>query len=144
MKTITKHHLYSLGSVSALGLLLAVPATVSAQLDINTGYFSTAGTQLIGFVNNTLVPLLFAVAFLVFIYGIYQYFIAGGSDPEKQSQGRQLAVYAIIGFVLIVALWGIVAIIRTLFGIQGNVGPLTPQVPGAPTINTGDGSVTDT
>lgn len=60
------------------------------------------------FINNVLVPLVFAVAFLVFIWGVFNFFILGGGDEEKQSKGKSLMLYAIVGFVLMISIWGIV------------------------------------
>ena len=60
--------------------------------------------------------LLVVVAFLVFIWGIIQYVIAKG-DEKKLAEGKQVMIYGIIGLTVIVALWGILAlIIFTIFG----------------------------
>ena len=80
-------------------------------------------------VNSFLIPLLLAIAFLMFIYGIFLAFIAGGSDPEKRKEGRNLVIYSIIGFVLIFSLWGIVSYLSSsIFSGTNNPVPavLTP------------------
>ncbi len=63
------------------------------------------------FINNILVPLAFALAFLVFVWGVIQYFLLGGGDEEKQTKGKSLMLYGIIGFVVMVSIWGIVNLI---------------------------------
>jgi fumarate reductase subunit D len=70
------------------------------------------------FMNNTLVPLIFAIAFLVFLWGMFKTFILGGHDEEKQSEGKALMMYAIAGFVLMVSLWGIVNLVANGFGLR--------------------------
>ncbi len=60
------------------------------------------------FINGTLVPFVFAIAFLVFIWGIAKYFILSGASEEGKEQGRQLMIWGIIGFFVMVAVWGIV------------------------------------
>ena len=65
------------------------------------------------FMNETLIPAIFALGFLVFIWGMYKTFILGGSDEEKQSEGRQLMMYTVIGFVVMISLWGIVNLLAS-------------------------------
>jgi len=69
---------------------------------------------IIVFINNTLVPLVFAIAFLVFIWGVFRYFIFDTeSDREK---GKSLMLYGILGFVIMVSVWGLVNAISGGFG----------------------------
>lgn len=75
--------------------------------------------NIVEFMNGVLVPAIFALAFLVFIWGMFQYFILGGHDSEKQEQGRSLMLYAIIGFVLMISVWGIVNLFASGFGFDG-------------------------
>ncbi|MDP2816296.1 MAG: hypothetical protein Q8O19_06420, partial [Rectinemataceae bacterium] len=90
---------------------------------------STLGAYLssiIGFINVYLVPFLFAIAFVVFIWGVFQYFIAGGANEEQREKGKQLVMWGIIAFVIMVSLWGLVNLItNTLnFGDEGKTPPL--------------------
>lgn len=102
------------------GLLFVAPLLALAQnTPADFGQIGGFVDTLILFINNTLVPLVFAIAFLVFIYGVFQYFILGGGDEEKRKEGRGLMLYAIIGFVLMVSIWGIVNLIGTGLGFQG-------------------------
>jgi len=81
--------------------------------------------NIVTFINGTLVPLIFALAFLVFIWGMFKTFILGGSDPGKQEEGKQLMLYAIVGFVIMVSLWGIVNLLADGFGFrQANIGTI--------------------
>lgn len=85
--------------------------------------------NIITFINNTLVPAIFAIAFLVFLWGMFKTFILGGHDEEKQSEGKKLMVYAIAGFVIMVSLWGIVNLVARGFGFQGENIQNIPNVP---------------
>lgn len=63
-----------------------------------------------------LIPLSFTVAFVVFLWGSFHYFIAGGHDEESKEKGKSLIMYGLILFVLVIALWGVVrAIMNWLF-----------------------------
>ena len=81
-------------------------------------------------VNTFLIPFFIALCVLGFIWGVYKFFIMGSSDEDKRSEGRQLMLYAFIGFVAIVALWGIVGFLVSAFGFAEDTGSLrTPSGP---------------
>lgn len=110
------------GAVAASTL---APYLAMAQLTSGSaGNFGTFISGIISIINEYLIPLAIAVAVLVFIYGIFQYFILGGADEDKRKAGSQLMLYAIIGFVAIVALWAIVAFVAAAFGFEAGAGPL--------------------
>jgi hypothetical protein len=83
-------------------------------------------TKLIDFINNVLVPLVFALAFITFIWGVYKYLIAGASDKEKRQSGREVIVYSVIGFAVMMSIWGIVNLVRNSFGFDSNARPCLP------------------
>lgn len=85
--------------------------------------------NIVSFMNGTLVPLIFAIAFLVFLWGMFKTFILGGSDEEKQSEGKKLMMYSIAGFVIMVSLWGIVNLVARGFGFQGQNIQDIPNLP---------------
>lgn len=81
------------------------------------------------FLNNQVVPFIFAIAFVVFIWGMFKTFILGGSDPDKQKEGRDLMIYAVLGFVIMVSLWGVVNYVARGFGFQGDTVNQIPDLP---------------
>lgn len=64
-----------------------------------------------GFINNILIPFVFGLALLLFIWGMYRWFIQGGANEGDREKGKQLTLYAVIGFVLMVSIWAIVNLI---------------------------------
>ncbi len=89
------------------------------------------------FISLVLVPFLFAVALLAFIWGMFNYFILGGADEGKRAQGKSLALWAIIGFVLAVTIWGIVNLLSSgLFSGLGSTGTQKENVQNLPRVNT--------
>ena len=58
------------------------------------------------FADTYIIPLLYALAFLVFIFGMFRYFFTGGE--ENREKGKSFAIWGIIGFVVIFGVWGIV------------------------------------
>ena len=79
-----------------------------------------------GFLNSTLVPLLFALAFLFFLINATRYFIIGGNKEAERAKARTFATWGIIAFVLMVSIWGIVNLLVNGFGID-NSGPICPD-----------------
>ena len=119
MKIFNKKSLAYIGTGFALPLLAAAQAITSLQ---------SAGQFAITFINTVLVPVIFAVAFIVFIFGVFQYFILGHGDEEKQSQGRALMLWGLIGFFVMVSVWGLVNILLGTF----NLNSATPNYPTTP------------
>ena len=111
--------------------LVAGVANAQGLAGGDTGNFGDFAAGLIDVINNYLIPFLVALAVLAFVYGIFLYFIAGSDDDEKRAKGRNVLLYAIIGFVAIVALWGIVSFVEEAFGF-GTEGP--PPTPTGPTV----------
>jgi hypothetical protein len=110
-----------------LPVLLLAPMFAFAQGEL-VGVRAFLG-NIVTFMNGTLVPLIFALAFLVFLWGMFKAFILGGSDEAKQSEGKQLMMYAIVGFVVMVSLWGIVNLVANGFGFQGQGVGNIPNLP---------------
>ena len=121
--------------LSLSGVTLMVPMISLAQGFDEPGGggagspFGLFGTGVIAFISTILVPLVLALAFLFFIWGVFKFFIAGGADEEKRNEGKQLMIYSIIGFVLIVALYGIVNFVVGGLGFDGTTTLVVPGVP---------------
>ena len=93
--------------------------TLAAQID-NLG---DVGTTIINIINNILVPVLFAIAFIVFIWGAFQVFILGANDEETKTNGRNLMLYGLIGFFVMVSIWGLVNILTGTVSFGNTTGP---------------------
>jgi uncharacterized membrane protein len=66
---------------------------------------------------NILIPALFAVVFIFFIWKVIDSWIIHAGDEVKRTEGRKYAISAVIAFVVMVSAWGIVAMIKqSLFG----------------------------
>ncbi|OGZ11569.1 MAG: hypothetical protein A3D67_00185 [Candidatus Lloydbacteria bacterium RIFCSPHIGHO2_02_FULL_51_22] len=75
------------------------------------------------------IPLVFGLAFLVFLWGIYKYIRA--AEEGDKAEGRNTIIYGIIGLFVMVAVWGLVKVIGTTFNIGLSTGSGT--LPGFPT-----------
>ena len=140
---------------SALTLaLLALPQTVSAAYSIYTdsagnfsfafgkgatGAFACAGNNIcqvastiLYIINFVLVPVLFAIAFIVFLWGVFKTYIWSRGDETAVTQGHKLIFWGVIGFVVMISLWGLVNVVANTFGLAGYGAPRPPssQYPG--------------
>lgn len=93
-------------------------------------------TSLITFINTVAVPLIFAVAFIVFLFGVFRYYIAGGTNAEKRKEGTQLIMYSLIGFAVMIVVWGLVNLVVGTLGITNNNQPALPTFSNTPSSNT--------
>jgi len=79
------------------------------------------------FVNEYLIPLLLAIAFIVFLWNIVRYFIIGGGNPEDQEKAKSVAMWGIFAFAIILSIWGIVNLFVGDLGFSGQTDPVTPD-----------------
>ncbi len=102
-------------------------------------YLASFAGFITSIINGILVPLVFAIAFLVFIWGVYTYFILGGGNEEKRKEGKNFIIYGIIGFFVMISIWGLVSILVNTFGFGGNSRPPLPTFGGS-TASGGNGN----
>lgn len=106
--------------------LLVLPMVALAQTP-SLSYFTT----LIGQINGVLValvPVLIGVALVAILLGLARYAFAAG-DPEAQKQGKQIMLWGVIFLFVMVSIWGLVALLQSLTGIDGTTAPNTPELP---------------
>jgi succinate dehydrogenase/fumarate reductase cytochrome b subunit len=82
--------------------------------------------NILSFLNDTIVPFILAIAFFVFLWNAFRYFILGGTNEDDQAKARSLATWGVSAFVIILSLWGIVNLVVEGFGL-GSPAPLTPD-----------------
>ncbi len=81
-----------------------------------------------GFINVVLVPFILGIAFLIFVVNAIRYFVIDGSSTEGHENARNLALYGIGAFVLILSLWGMVNILANGIGLNES-GPCIDGTP---------------
>jgi hypothetical protein len=113
----------------AAGIAVSLPFLALAQPDANFGGIGATVTSVMQFINSFLVPLVFAVAFLFFIYGMFKFFIMGGASQENRDQGKQLMLWGVIGFVLMVSIWGLVNVVAEGLGFRQEEIQEIPEAP---------------
>jgi hypothetical protein len=76
--------------------------------------------KIVGIVDTSVIPLLYALAFVYLLIGLVRYFFIEGSGEEGREKGKQMLLYGLIGIVVIFAVWGIVNLfLATLTSVGG-------------------------
>ncbi|HEX8994124.1 MAG TPA: hypothetical protein VF803_02630 [Candidatus Paceibacterota bacterium] len=77
-------------------------------------------------INSYIIPLLVALAILYFFWGIVQYIKESSAEGKKD--GLAIMGKGIIGLVVMLSVWGIVALIGNSLGISGSATVTLPSV----------------
>ena len=93
--------------------LFAYAATVSSVLDTVEGIIAR------------IIPIIMAVATIVFLWGIVMYITAAG-DEKKAATAKSYITSGLIGLFFMVAIWGIVKALVATFGVGGEGIPIGP------------------
>lgn len=119
------------GSTSMLLLPVMALAAVTggSTFDPNATAFSDSLDNILTFINSFLIPFIIGVGFLAFVWGMFKYFILGGANEDSKESGKQLMIWATLGFVMIIIFWGIVNLFATSTGLSGDdITNLVPYV----------------
>jgi hypothetical protein len=98
--------------------IAVTPAVASAQVFF-TGNPSIQDffANLLDFINSTLIPFLFGLAFLLFAFNVIKYFVVGGGNKDAQEDAKNIALYSIGAFVFLIIFWGIVNLLVDSIGV---------------------------
>ncbi|OGI96403.1 hypothetical protein A3I25_00010 [Candidatus Nomurabacteria bacterium RIFCSPLOWO2_02_FULL_42_17] len=107
-------YLLTMIAVGLPSVALAAPNNIKDLLDMFTDLLI-----------NSVVPLLIAAAMVVFIWGMIE-FVGNADNEEKRAKGKQLMLWGIIGFFVIVSIWGLVGLFTNFFGVPSGM-PRLPE-----------------
>ncbi len=93
--------------------LLAAPMTTFAY----TRNLSDLSILAIKYFNQA-IYFIIALAILVFVWNVYQYFFK--ADPENKKEASLYVMYSVIGFFVIIAFWGLVNIVSNTLNLNTN------------------------
>lgn len=106
----------------------------------SSGYTCTGGVDciagtIITLINSTLVPLVFALAFIVFLWGVAKAYILSRGNQTTVKEGHQLIIWGIAGFVVMLSVWGLVNVFANTFGLTNDAAPPLPTTYDATPLN---------
>lgn len=89
--------------------------TVYAQTTSNPAVAGILAKVLDNIVNP-LVTLVFALATVIFLWGVYQYMISD-ADGGKRAEGAQHILWGVVGMFIMVSVWGIIRFVLSTLDI---------------------------
>jgi len=80
---------------------------------------------------GTLVPVIFALALVFFLWGLAKFILHSGEEDAK-TEGKRMMLWGVIGLVVMFGIWGIVNLFLSIFSgdlntIQTPTFPLPPN-----------------
>ena len=120
------------GSAAAVLLTPVLAFAQGIAKSSNAGPFQDLLQNILVFTNTVLIPFIIGIGFLVFVWGMFKYFIVGGANDDAKEQGKSLMIYATLGFLLIIVFWGVVNLLTASTGLQGqtlNNVPVVKTIP---------------
>ena len=124
--------MFKLFTLLTLALLPAVTAAQGIAQSSNAGPFQDLLINILEFSDAVLIPFILGIGFLVFVWGMFKFFILGGAKEEEKEKGKSLMVYATLGFVLIIIFWGVINLLTESTGLANS------ELQNIPTINVDD------
>ncbi len=100
-------------SSTVLALTLLVLPTVSHAQSLQILF-----SNIPKFILTVLVPFLFGIAFLMFVYNAIRYFVLEGHSEDGQAKAKALAIYSVAAFVFLIIFFGIVRLLTGSTGLD--------------------------
>jgi hypothetical protein len=73
--------------------------------------------ELYYYLTADIIPILIAIATVVFLWGVIKYVAAGG-DEDKVREGRNMMMFGVISLAVMISMWGLVALIVKTINID--------------------------
>ena len=107
-------------TATAAGTVTVDSVCANTEMGNVSGIISWASCLLIKLV----VPFLFSLATVAFIWGVFQYYL-NPENEEKRKKGKSFIIGGLIALFVMLSMWGIVKILTGTFNIQNTI----PQLP---------------
>jgi uncharacterized membrane protein YidH (DUF202 family) len=126
-----KKTLISISSIVSLGL----PVLALASSGVQLGYVNSIFTEGSVLLRNIII-FLFGLAVVWFIWNVIRYSMSDSDEGREKAKSQM--IWGIIAIAVIVSVWGIVALLREVFGVgsygssafDGQINNMIPSVGG--------------
>jgi hypothetical protein len=78
-------------------------------------FADVVNTGIVPFFDRFVIPLLYAILFLLFMFGMVRYFFTGGE--ENREKGKAFVLWAIVGMVAVFSVWGVVNLLLNVLAV---------------------------
>jgi len=69
-------------------------------------------------IGKSVIPLIFALALVTFLWGAVNFFIINSDEEAKREQGKQFMLWGIVALAVMLSVWGLVEILTSTFGVD--------------------------
>ncbi len=114
---------FSSGQLNVPSLAPITSTASSGTCDNVTGNFQGLIKFVTCLINNSIIPLIFAIAILMFVWGAVKFFIINADEEAQRDQGKQFMLWAIIALTVMTSVWGLVGLLGGTFNIGGKALP---------------------
>jgi len=76
---------------------------------------------------NPLIYLMFALALVFFVWGVFQ-FIANGENEEQKTTGKKHMLWGVIGLTVMFGVWSLLHVVLNTFNLGDGIVPEKGQV----------------
>ena len=94
-------------------LITFLPRFAFAQQTIENIFIN-----ILGFFNGILVPFMFAIAFLIFVFNAIRFFVLQSTNEDGREKARKLVTYSLLAFVFLFTFWGILNMFVESLGLE--------------------------
>lgn len=94
---------------------LLLPLTSFAALGNISGLVTDIGN-----IVNKLIPIVFAIALLVFFWGLVRYIFGGA---ENKDAAKNLMIWGVVALFIMASIWGLVRFIGEAVGVDEETAP---------------------
>jgi hypothetical protein len=110
---------------------VGAPSSVNSLVSqAGNGSGCTIGTGIPGIlkyltcvIGSSVIPFLFAIAIVSFVWGAIKFFILETEEEAKREQGKQFMLWGIIALAVMISVWSLVGIVGKTFGLKTDVLP---------------------
>jgi heme/copper-type cytochrome/quinol oxidase subunit 4 len=113
-------------SLFVFGLVSGTIAKVAFAQGAGGGVINTFVVSATDYINKNVIPILVAIAVLVFFYNLI-FFIFNSDNEKEREQFKKYSINSILALFILLSAWGIVGIFTHTFFNGKN--PVIPQLP---------------
>jgi hypothetical protein len=117
-------------SILTIGTFAFLPGLASAQITVDGtgGPLADMLRNILTFGNEVVIPFIIGIGFLMFVWGMLQYFIFGGASDDSREKGKKLMISSTVAFVTIIIFFGAINLLTATTGLEGQKIKNVPQV----------------
>lgn len=72
-------------------------------------------------IHVVLIPAIFTISFIAFLWAVFYYAIAGEYDEFAREMAKGLMLWSIMAFLVMAAIWGVIEVVYGWLGISSGM-----------------------